>query len=878
MLLVALTLLAVPLHSERDVRLVAVSDHRVLTLSDTSFGFAGVTMRFPASSPKVEDRRVRYANVFPGVDLVVYGGSRRVEYDWVVAAEADPRAIRVSFPGASGIRVDASGDLVIGAVRHRRPFIYQLSGGRRVPVAGSFQILADGGVGFQIGAYDQAKPLVIDPQLVYQKGFGGTPPPAIEGYDTVVYPPDVGSAVAVDRFGNVYVAGTAFSSNFPLVNSLQPNPQCPSTFSQSCSIDSLFFAEISADGNTIIHSTYLGAPSQGVALTANLTTLPVGVTVDSAGNAYITGTTNGSNFPQVGGGVATVTQDSHVFVLKFDASGTLVGSLVGSLLPGSSGNDVGTTIALGPDGYLYVAGTADWPSLPTVPGFVVAPGSEFLMKLDPTQIAGNQPTKGTVVYSTYLGTGTVAGLAVDPSGAAYLASNVPARSGCVAPAYATCGTVMKVSSDGSKVVYSQYVGPNNGVALSGIAIDAQSSAYTVGSDVNSLGLTQPVGTGFVAKLTPDGTGMSYQSIPGAPSGIAIDPGGNLLVFGGISAAGSSQYPTRYPETVLPLISAFQVGPYYSSVPGYTTPDGTKEFFYPLASAGFLISIKPDLVTWNWSTYLGRAAANALALDADGNAYAVGTLFALAPEPIGQVPSSAVNVVKISPNGSPLQFNWSSITDAAAFQPGLPVAGGLASLTVTGMSPTSNVSAYSFPLPTELAGVSVLTGGVPAPLLSVSSLPSGAQQIIFQVAGSGLLEVRYQGISTYAWPFTVGPGIFGRPDGTPAVQHASDGSFVTTANPATPGEGIVIWATGLGPVAMPVTNGTPATGADPISYEMYTRCSLGTVTYAGLAPGYVGLYQANVTLSLNLPSGSDSLYLTAAGPVGSAVVLPVQNLN
>src|SRR5579863_2668048 len=110
----------------------------------------------------------------------------------------------------------------------------------------------------------------------------------------------------------------------------------------------------------------------------------------------------------------------------------------------------------------------------------------------------------------------------------------------------------------------------------------------------------------------------------------------------------------------------------------------------------------------------------------------------------------------------------------------------------------------------------------APILAVAGAPDGSyQQINFQVPVEtnvnkpNIVEVRYQGYSTFAVPQSVAPGIFVLSDGTPAVQHASDYSLVTAANPIKPGETVVVYLTGFGPVTSPVADGTAATGADAI---------------------------------------------------------------
>jgi len=217
--------------------------------------------------------------------------------------------------------------------------------------------------------------------------------------------------------------------------------------------------------------------------------------------------------------------------------------------------------------------------------------------------------------------------------------------------------------------------------------------------------------------------------------------------------------------------------------------------------------------------------------------------------------------------------------------------------VHGLNVSGVQTATGDPLPTELAGVSILVQGVPAPILAVAGLSSGMQQINFQVpfeanlrsAAANLVEVRYQGASTFVVPQVVGPGIFVLSDGTPAIQHAADYSLVTPDNPARSGETIIIYLTGLGPVLPSIASGIAAIGPARATCSVFVPTA-GTLLYAGLTPGYVGLYQMNFQLADDLPSGSMDLFVEANSclPVGlfptqaplnsflsNTVTLPVQ---
>ena len=290
----------------------------------------------------------------------------------------------------------------------------------------------------------------------------------------------------------------------------------------------------------------------------------------------------------------------------------------------------------------------------------------------------------------------------------------------------------------------------------------------------------------------------------------------------------------------------------------------------------------------------------MVLDSAGYVYATGQRIGIDERILAASPGDSVSVVKIAQQGNPLQFPADGLTNGASFLAGLPAPGGLASLFLHGLNVSGTVIGTGDPLPTELEGVSILVGGFPAPILAVANIPVanplGMQQINFQVpfeAQTNQVEVRYQGLSTFVLPQAAAPGIFTLPDGSGAIQHASDYSLVTASNPAAPREAIIIYATGLGPVSTTVADGTPAPAADPVQQgctppsvmfggtpELNGGGTPANILYAGLTPGYVSLYQLNVLVPPATPAGPTNMYIFGPGCApdtgfSNTVTLPVQ---
>jgi hypothetical protein len=485
--------------------------------------------------------KVRYHNVYPGVDLVYYGNQGRLEYDFVVAPGADSGQIALSFKGAKRLRIDpVTGDLLLkataGEVRFHKPVVYQPASGSAVdqnspaaakmPVQGSFRTAGHGRMTFEIAAYDHTRPLVIDPRLSYSTYLGGNSN-------------DSGNGIAVDASGNAYVVGLTPSTDFPTQNPLQPSNH---------GNGDAFVTKLNAAGSALVYSTYLGGSSEDWGL---------GIAVDSSGNAYVTGYTFSTDFPTQNPLQAFNHGLADAFVAKLNAAGS---ALVYSTYLGGRNFDQSHRIAVDASGNAYVTGSTDSTDFPTQNPLQPSNhgnGDAFVTKLN---AAGS-----AFVYSTYLGGSDQDygyGIAVDASGNAYMtgstnSTDFPTRNPYQASKHlGVVAFITKLNAPGSALVYSTYLGGSSGDSGKGIAVDASGNAYVTGS-TNSTDFptrnplqtsNHGLGDAFVTKLNATGSALVYSTYLGGSSsdlavGITVDASGNAYVTG---YTYSTDFPTRNP--------------------------------------------------------------------------------------------------------------------------------------------------------------------------------------------------------------------------------------------------------------------------------------------------------------------------------------------
>jgi Beta-propeller repeat len=442
--------------------------------------------------------KVRYREVYPGIDLAYYGRQGRVEYDFVVRPGADPNAIALRLAGAEHLSLTPRGDLLLrvdaGELRMQKPRIYQQLDGFRRNVRGGYVRKGASAIGFRLGRYDASRPLVIDPVLSYSTYLGG-------GGD------EQGNLIALDTARNAYVTGRSASVDFPTTSGAD---------SSLGGTQDAFVTKLNATGSALVYSTYLG----GSGLDDGET-----IAVDGATNAYVIGFTFSSDFPTVGAVDSSLGGTEDAFVTKLNPSG----ALAYSTYVGGSGVDEGFGIAVDSAANAYAAGrtfSSDFPTVGGVDSTLGGTDDAFVTKLN---AAGS-----ALSYSTYLGgsgseqAGTIA---LDSASSAYTAgftgsSDFPTSAGAADTTLGgtTDAFVTKLNAAGSALSYSTYLGGSAGESVAfGITVDGDFSAYvtsrTFSSDFpttpdafdSTLGGTEDA---FVTKLNRSGSALAYSTYLG----------------------------------------------------------------------------------------------------------------------------------------------------------------------------------------------------------------------------------------------------------------------------------------------------------------------------------------------------------------------------
>jgi hypothetical protein len=567
--------------------------------------FRGKASEWTTGAPTYAE--IAYHGLWPGIDLVYRGTVGRLKYAFHVGPGADPSRIRLRYRGASAVRVTDAGTLRVetpaGSLEDAVPVAWQEIDGRRIPVTISYAVGPRGEFGFEVGAFDPTRPLVLDPVVLVYCGYIG-------GGDG-----DTGNGIALDAAGNVYVTGTVRSDagSFPV----RVGPDLTFRGSKIRPTDA-FVAKVNAAGTALLYCGYLGGSHNEKGN---------GIAVDTAGNAYVTGETWSTDFPRTVGPDLTLNGGADIFISKVNAKGT---SLVYSGFLGGTDHDSGHAIAVDRSGGAYVTGWvwSDEKTFPVKVGPDLTKNSTPPSPLDAFVAKVNANGTG-LVYCGYIGGSgqdSGHGIAVDTAGSAYVTGftesdqrSFPVRVGPdLTHNFNQDAFVAKVSPNGGMLTYCGYIGGSRDDEGRGIDVDAAGNAYVtgttwsdqttfpvrVGPDTTFSGTAGWVSEAFVAKVAASGKSLAYCGYVGGSDdelgrGIGVDASGN----------------------------AFVTGWTYSTDKSFPVAVGPDVTFNGGGTDAFIAMVTPSGTGFGYCGYIGGNDSDmgeGIAVDPYGNAYVTGT--------------------------------------------------------------------------------------------------------------------------------------------------------------------------------------------------------------------------------------------------------------
>jgi len=514
--------------------------------------------------------KVKYKNVYPGVDLIYYGSHGQLEYDFVVAPGADPKLIQLKFNTTGKVRLNSRGDLLLFSgdeVRLGRPVVYQEFGGQKRRIDGRFLLASAASVRFRLGEYDHSRPLIIDPTLGFSTYLGGSGA-------------DYATGIAVDSNGNSYVTGYTSSANFPVTSGVLQTTENGNY--------NAFVAVFNSSGS-LLYSTYLGGSGNDYA---------AGIAIGSE-HAYIVGSTTSTNFPVLNAFQATNAGGSDVFVTELNPSGS---ALVYSTYLGGSGNDYGAAITVDPDlniglneNNVFITGNTSSTDFPLVnsaispTGGVVAFMSSLLGTFEAPQLGSSVVFQSSgESYSTSITFNIGGGLNSGPDIAGYTSVTKsecpPSGSACTSASHYEIfigqgfgGQIINMGGSGDDYAYAIALDSAGGVYLTGATnstdfptVNAFQSAYGGGnSDAFVLYLdtnVSPPALYYSTYLGGNGDDYGYAISYDGPAYPFFVAGSttstnffNLNAVQGSNAGGADAFVTEFDYSGVPSLSTYLGG-------------------------------------------------------------------------------------------------------------------------------------------------------------------------------------------------------------------------------------------------------------------------------------------------------------------------------
>jgi uncharacterized protein (TIGR03437 family) len=617
---------------------------------------------------------------------------------------------------------------------------------------------------------------------------------------------DEAFGIGVDAAGNVYVGGITESADFPVVNPLQPFHSAGDCSSSNPCRD-LFVARLNPSGTALVYATHLGGSFVDQALA---------LTVDPAGNAFMTGWTVSHDFPAVRPWQPQMRGSIDGFILKLNPTGIKL--LYSTYLGGTAGAlEYGASVAADSSGNAYVTGftqALDFPVLnASQPGYGGGFSDGFVTRIS---------ADGAPVYSTYLGGSSVdQGLAIatDAAGNAYVtgetsSTDFPLRSPLLRATSGVNAFITKLDATGAELVFSTHLGTVGNVRGQGIAVDVAGSVWVTGyTDWLDFPQVKAVQTArrdsldaFIAVLNAAGNEFLFSTRLGGdglddPHAIALSSSGDAYLAG---LTGSQN---------LPLARAAQMHYGGDLLDGFIMAVASRVAAAPVMYPGAIVN---------------------------------GASFLAAEPGVGAAPGSIISIFGSGLGGA---------TQAAA---SLPLPASLFDVSVT----VNGVVAPLFFISDQQINAQVPFGLPPGVATLEVRRSSGTAKAAISVTevSPGIFATNSQG---------GGPG---------AVFHADTFQAVSDTAPARAGEFISILCTGLGELTEPMIAGAEPPQPPPetvLRPAVFVGGLQAVVAYSGAAPGFPGVYQLNVQLPANVTAGTQPLRIEAGGIASNTVTIFVQ---
>jgi len=824
-------------------------------------------------------RRVVINDVYAGVNLVYYGNRGHLEFDFEVSPGTAPDKILMAVEVALGLEATDEGAIRLrtgqGDFQLHRPTVYQWVGTERVEIAASFELADNNLLAFEIGAYDETQPLIIDPILEYATFLGGQE-------DDLIH------AATTDADGNAYLTGSTDGFTYPARNGFD------TTFDRN--LDAVI-TKLNPEGTAIVFSTFLGGDNSEAGYA---------ITLDGDRNVFVAGEAEdagvgGFDFPTTPGVLDdTIGGVCDAWIAKISATG---GTLEFATLLGGARDEIANALRVDAAGNIHVVGE-------TGGAFVTTPGAFdrifggggadlFYVKLN--------ADASELLYSTYIGgSGPESGpsIQLDEMGYLYLAATSPSIDLQTTPGAfqearngGTDVFVLKINPEGDPPEYWTYLGGNQEEGNVSLALDPFGNIYLTGLTESTVfpvsedALFPKIGGGrdaFVAKLDMTASELLYSTFVGGSgadfgAAIVVDPEGSILFTG---STASPDFPTT------------------AEAEDPTHGGGKNVFIAKLSSSGDRLL---------YSSYFGggnnlTVAPNSLFLDSLGRTVVAGTFEFIGAEDFPSTPNSLQSISPLGQfNGFVTKFDLSEFSGPPQIAAGGIGGAGLSIPPIRAISPNGLFTIYGSifaepgtfvqvsaadlvdgKVPTRLAGVCVEASGTRLPLFAVtriqinvqasSILPPDFAEITVIRDCDGPDEVR-SNVATIATAEATPEFFYFKlnDDGVNpiAAQNILTGDLIgppglfwkgaPTIVPAYINDLVVLYATGLGLTDPPFEAGElPDEAAEVVlprkitigGVELRSR----DIFYVGATGNNAGLYQLNIRIRNTIPLGNQPVKL------------------